>query len=83
MVAEQSSTEGKIFSRNSLLSGGERSEPAATLLLGLNFTLRGTFAFLANLRTVKGHLETARTSSAWLRTEPRPPAGDAPFVEEI
>lgn len=80
---EQTSTEGEMFSRNSHLSGGGRSEPASGLLLDLNFALRGTLAFLANLWTVKGHLETACTSPAWLGAEPGPPAGDAPFVAEI
>lgn len=47
-----------MFSRNSHLSGGGRSEPATGLLLDLSFALRGTLAFLANLWTVKGHLET-------------------------
>lgn len=69
-------------SRNSLECGG-KFEPAAGLLVDPNITVRGTLAFLANLWTVEGHLETLPTPALPGGAEPRPPAGDGPFVAEI
>lgn len=74
---------GKIFSRN-LLEWGGMFEPAAGRLVDLNVTMSGALAFFGKSLDHGGTSgNPIHTSSACLGVEPRPPAGDGPFVAEI
>lgn len=70
-------------SRNSLECGG-KFEPVAGLPVDLNISVRGTLAFFGKSLDRGGTSgNPTHTSSACLGAEPRPPAGDGPFVAEI